>query len=162
MNPSWAALKYFDEQEFLNIVQGEAKLSTTAAIGRKPKVLNLPEKFYKNAGSVNSSSSVYSVGSIFKQQTNQQQIHSRRSIPDSISSTGSEKCVRISAKNLSGSDIISTNINEAAGIAFSNCTCGITQPEQHISNPIHDVEDLAWPNIELKQRPTTLTDSSSP
>ncbi|KAI7888571.1 uncharacterized protein EV154DRAFT_425564 [Mucor mucedo] len=151
LNPSWAALKYFDEQEFLNIVQGEAKLSTTAAIGRKPKVLNLPEKFYKNADS-SSSSSVYSVGSIFKQQTNHQQTHSKSS-----DSTGTETSVRISAKNLSGSDIISTNINEAAGIAFSNCTCGMTQTKQHTSDQSHVVEDLAWPQVELKPRPLTPT-----
>lgn len=88
------------------------------------------------------------MGSIFKQQTNHQQTHSKKS-----DSTGTESCVRISAKNLSGSDIISTNINEAAGIAFSNCTCGMTQSKQHTSDQSHAVEDLDWPQIELQPRP---------
>lgn len=161
LNPSWAALKYFDEQEFLNIVQGEARLTTAAAIGRKPKVLTIPEKLYKNAGydsssaSVYSAHSAYSVGSMFKQQTNHQHTHSKKSDSVSTSSSGTESCVRISAKNLSGLDILSTNINEAAGTAFSNCACGMTQPKQHPFDQSHAVEDLAWPNVELLPRSTT-------
>ncbi|KAL0093770.1 alternative NADP(H) dehydrogenase [Phycomyces blakesleeanus] len=40
LNPTWAALKSFDEQQFLRIVQGEAAASSLA-IGKKPKKLDL-------------------------------------------------------------------------------------------------------------------------
>ncbi|KAI8875141.1 hypothetical protein K501DRAFT_135305, partial [Backusella circina FSU 941] len=46
LNHTWAALKYFDEGEFLNIVQGEVS-PTSNAIGKKPKVLDLPRKIKK-------------------------------------------------------------------------------------------------------------------
>lgn len=43
LNPTWAALKYFDEKEFLEIVQGEARVVKTA-VGKKPKILGLSGK----------------------------------------------------------------------------------------------------------------------
>ncbi|KAG0167927.1 hypothetical protein DFQ30_005515 [Apophysomyces sp. BC1015] len=41
LNPNWAALKSFDEQQFLRIVQGEAAASSLA-IGKMPKYLEAP------------------------------------------------------------------------------------------------------------------------
>ncbi|KAF7728505.1 hypothetical protein EC973_006058 [Apophysomyces ossiformis] len=41
LNPNWAALKSFDEQQFLRIVQGEAAASSLA-IGKIPKYLEAP------------------------------------------------------------------------------------------------------------------------
>ena len=42
MNPSWAALKYFDEQQFLRIVQGQGSIDSSHVLGRLPRKLNLP------------------------------------------------------------------------------------------------------------------------
>lgn len=42
MNPSWAALKYFDEQQFLRIVQGQGSINSSQVLGRLPRRLNLP------------------------------------------------------------------------------------------------------------------------
>ncbi|KAI8145842.1 hypothetical protein BJV82DRAFT_554763 [Fennellomyces sp. T-0311] len=44
LNPSWAALKYFDEQQFLKMVQGESANSSTV-IGRMPRRLTLPSNY---------------------------------------------------------------------------------------------------------------------
>ncbi|CAO3663898.1 unnamed protein product [Rhizopus stolonifer] len=43
LNPSWAALKYFDEQQFLSIVQGQGSISSSQVLGRLPRKLDLPE-----------------------------------------------------------------------------------------------------------------------
>lgn len=42
LNPSWAALKYFDEQQFLRIVQGQGSINSSQVLGRLPRRLNLP------------------------------------------------------------------------------------------------------------------------
>lgn len=42
LNPSWAALKYFDEQQFLRIVQGQGSINSSHVLGRLPRKLNLP------------------------------------------------------------------------------------------------------------------------
>ncbi|KAI9256279.1 hypothetical protein BY458DRAFT_519562 [Sporodiniella umbellata] len=42
LNPSWAALKYFDEQQFLNIVQGQGSIHSSQVLGRLPRRLDLP------------------------------------------------------------------------------------------------------------------------
>ncbi|CEP17521.1 hypothetical protein [Parasitella parasitica] len=42
LNPSWAALKYFDEQQFLKIVQGQGSINSSQVLGRLPRKLNLP------------------------------------------------------------------------------------------------------------------------
>ncbi|CAO3642813.1 unnamed protein product [Cunninghamella echinulata] len=39
LNPSWAALKYFDEQQFLQLVQGQRLYTTHGVIGRLPRLL---------------------------------------------------------------------------------------------------------------------------
>ncbi|KAI8379768.1 uncharacterized protein BYT42DRAFT_569957 [Radiomyces spectabilis] len=43
LNPNWAALKVFDEQQFLRIVQGEA-VASTLAVGRLPSRLDVTSK----------------------------------------------------------------------------------------------------------------------
>ncbi|KAG1139507.1 hypothetical protein G6F37_009713 [Rhizopus arrhizus] len=43
LNPSWAALKYFDEQQFLNIVQGQGSINSSQVLGRLPRKLDLPK-----------------------------------------------------------------------------------------------------------------------
>ncbi|KAK4509158.1 uncharacterized protein ATC70_007508 [Mucor velutinosus] len=64
LNPSWAALKYFDEQQFLKIVQGQGSINSSQVLGRLPRKLNLPvqaqppqlqhsrSKFQKSSSSV--------------------------------------------------------------------------------------------------------------
>ncbi|KAI8084038.1 uncharacterized protein B0P05DRAFT_535957 [Gilbertella persicaria] len=42
LNPSWAALKYFDEQQFLKIVQGQGTINSSQVLGRLPRKLDLP------------------------------------------------------------------------------------------------------------------------
>lgn len=42
LNPSWAALKYFDEQQFLKIVQGQGSINASQVLGRLPRKLALP------------------------------------------------------------------------------------------------------------------------
>ncbi|KAI9271325.1 hypothetical protein BY458DRAFT_555693 [Sporodiniella umbellata] len=42
LNPSWAALKYFDEQQFLRIVQGQGTIHSSQVLGRLPRKLELP------------------------------------------------------------------------------------------------------------------------
>ncbi|KAI8352895.1 hypothetical protein BD560DRAFT_357841 [Blakeslea trispora] len=44
LNPSWAALKYFDEQQFLKIVQGQGTIHSSQVLGRLPRKLDLPSK----------------------------------------------------------------------------------------------------------------------
>ncbi|CAO3600450.1 unnamed protein product [Absidia cylindrospora] len=39
LNPSWAALKYFNEQQFLQLVQGQQLYTTHGVIGRLPRLL---------------------------------------------------------------------------------------------------------------------------
>ncbi|CAO3613191.1 unnamed protein product [Cunninghamella blakesleeana] len=39
LNPSWAALKYFDEQQFLQLVQGQQLYTTHGVLGRLPRLL---------------------------------------------------------------------------------------------------------------------------
>jgi hypothetical protein len=118
LNPTWAALKYFDEKEFLNIVQGEAKLTTTSAIGKKPSILDLDNEGESDG------CSILSVNSIFNhhhQQHQQQQQQTKKKttslspcVHDSALSTQSsiEVPLEISTTNLSGSDIISSQHQE--------------------------------------------------
>jgi hypothetical protein len=49
LNPSWAALKYFDEQQFLRIVQGQGTINSSQVLGRLPRRLNLPSDFSNDA-----------------------------------------------------------------------------------------------------------------
>ncbi|KAL9554968.1 hypothetical protein MBANPS3_002570 [Mucor bainieri] len=64
LNPSWAALKYFDEQQFLKIVQGQGTINSSQVLGRLPRKLNLPAQTqppqlqHSRSKSQNSSSSV--------------------------------------------------------------------------------------------------------
>lgn len=64
LNPSWAALKYFDEQQFLKIVQGQGSINSSQVLGRLPRKLNLPAQAnppqlqHSRSKSQNSSSSV--------------------------------------------------------------------------------------------------------
>lgn len=64
LNPSWAALKYFDEQQFLKIVQGQGTINSSQVLGRLPRKLNLPAQAqppqlqHSRSKSQNSSSSV--------------------------------------------------------------------------------------------------------
>ncbi|KAI9475960.1 MAG: hypothetical protein EXX96DRAFT_506771 [Benjaminiella poitrasii] len=44
LNPSWAALKYFDEQQFLRIVQGQGTINSSQVLGRLPRKLSLPSE----------------------------------------------------------------------------------------------------------------------
>lgn len=138
LNPTWAALKYFDEKEFLNIVQGEAKLSTTA-IGKKPSRLNLnvPDTFYRNSSCSNST---YSVSSIFKQQTN---AHIKKGTAESsfsLASSTSEAHLHVSATNMSGSDMVTTT-NEIcdATVAALSCSCSTKHLKRHNIGAIQDV-----------------------
>ncbi|KAG0177049.1 hypothetical protein DFQ29_005308 [Apophysomyces sp. BC1021] len=48
LNPAWAALKYFDEQQFLRIVQGQA-IGSTHVLGRLPRRLMLPNNHFPNS-----------------------------------------------------------------------------------------------------------------
>ncbi|KAI9497800.1 hypothetical protein BDB00DRAFT_916219 [Zychaea mexicana] len=59
LNPSWAALKYFDEQQFLKMVQGEAA-SSSQALGRMPRRLTLPSNYASSLISQTSSLSLNS------------------------------------------------------------------------------------------------------
>lgn len=43
LNPNWAALKYFDEQQFLRIVQGQGSINSSHVLGRLPRKLDLPQ-----------------------------------------------------------------------------------------------------------------------
>jgi hypothetical protein len=51
LNPSWAALKYFDEQQFLRIVQGQGSINSSQVLGRLPRRLNLPSDLSNDAQS---------------------------------------------------------------------------------------------------------------
>ncbi|KAI9274459.1 hypothetical protein BDA99DRAFT_497542 [Phascolomyces articulosus] len=62
LNPSWAALKYFDEQQFLKMVQGEAG-SSSQALGRMPRRLTLPSNYASSLISQTSSLSLNSISS---------------------------------------------------------------------------------------------------
>ncbi|KAI7872825.1 hypothetical protein BDF14DRAFT_1960819 [Spinellus fusiger] len=55
LNPTWAALKNFDEQQFLKIVQGEAA-ACSLAVGRKPKKLDVVKQPISRTGSFSSNS----------------------------------------------------------------------------------------------------------
>lgn len=39
LNPTWAALKCYDEQEYLQMVQGESSSPITQPFGRLPRTL---------------------------------------------------------------------------------------------------------------------------
>lgn len=103
LNPTWAALKYFDEKEFLNIVQGEAKLTTRTAIGKKPSVLELDDSRDSDSYSMSS------VNSLINHHHQQQQIKKKTTLlsPCMHNRALSTQSLEISTTNLSGSDIIS-------------------------------------------------------
>lgn len=185
LNPSWAALKYFDEKEFLNIVQGETSLATSTAIGKKPRTLDLPETYYRDS-IVNkaSSASIRSTNSsIYYQQQQQTNDHhytkkssqSSTTSPDTLSPSpsSSENILRVSATNLSGSDIITTNNHNE--LTFSNtvqnpCLCSYsnlknTKVTCHSPSGIVP-EDVSWlskssnSNGVLCPRPSFLSSKS--
>ncbi|KAI7901454.1 uncharacterized protein BX663DRAFT_514469 [Cokeromyces recurvatus] len=52
LNPSWAALKYFDEQQFLRIVQGQGSINSSQVLGRLPRKLNLPSDYNSRSSSL--------------------------------------------------------------------------------------------------------------
>ncbi|KAI7856029.1 hypothetical protein BDC45DRAFT_549318 [Circinella umbellata] len=58
LNPSWAALKYFDENQFLKMVQGES--ASSSALGRMPRRLTLPSNYATSLVSQTSSMSLNS------------------------------------------------------------------------------------------------------
>ncbi|CAO3685146.1 unnamed protein product [Rhizopus stolonifer] len=78
LNPSWAALKYFDEQQFLRIVQGQGSIHSSHVLGRLPRKLELPG----NQRPVDSRSILSPTRSISRQ-SNSSTAFSRR--PDQIS-----------------------------------------------------------------------------
>ncbi|KAI8370073.1 hypothetical protein EDC96DRAFT_606765 [Choanephora cucurbitarum] len=66
LNPSWAALKYFDEQQFLKIVQGQGTIHSSQVLGRLPRKLDLPSKstsLLQHARAMSTNSSVSSKAS---------------------------------------------------------------------------------------------------
>jgi hypothetical protein len=190
LNPTWAALKYFDEKEFLNIVQGEAKLTTATAIGKKPKVLDLPNSYYRNNAANNNnssssgssdSSSMLSFNSFIKQQTNYYpQLHQKKSISSlSPSSSGQDPIhsrdsyLRVSAVNLSGSDILSCS-NSTSESSFAKYSykelpdppCnefeGDTITKTTTTAPECNDNVFCWPIDKLKPRPSLGSPFSSP
>ncbi|KAL9559520.1 hypothetical protein PS6_000732 [Mucor atramentarius] len=147
LNPSWAALKYFDEKEFLNLVQGEARLTTKAAIGKKPSILDLDRNSSSDSCSILSVNSIISHHHILphqQQQTKKKTTSLAPCMPNrtlSIQST-IEVPLEISATNMSGSDIISTQHRDnvlflaAASVSTpalstqrSSCACTFTSNE---------------------------------
>lgn len=191
LNPSWAALKYFDEKEFLNIVQGEANLATSSAIGKKPRVLDLPDTYYRDfAENRSSSASIKSSNSSIyfqnQQQTNDHHNNTqntKKSSPTSTTSpdtlspspSSSENILRVSATNLSGSDIITTNnqteMTLSNTVVQNPCLCSysnLKRTKVTCHSPSSTLpEDLNWPssgsgsiNGVLAPRPSVLSSKS--
>ncbi|CEP19547.1 hypothetical protein [Parasitella parasitica] len=113
LNPTWAALKYFDESEFLKLVQGEARQATSSAIGRKPGVLALDKNNH-----------LLCIDRVVNHQRHQQQQTAKKttSLAPSMHSQALSTLstvemlpLEISATNLSGSDVISTQQHANTG-----------------------------------------------
>lgn len=136
LNPSWAALKYFDEKEFLNLVQGEARLATTAAIGKKPRMLDLDKSSSSSTSStsISDSCSILSINSILShhhllQHPQQPQPQQTKKKTTSLAPCSHDRALsthstikvplEISATNMSGSDIIS--IQHQDNVLFPPC-----------------------------------------
>ncbi|KAL0143998.1 hypothetical protein V8B55DRAFT_1482594 [Mucor lusitanicus] len=132
LNPSWAALKYFDEKEFLNLVQGEARLTTTAAIGKKPRTLDLDSN-----SSISDSCSILSKTTSLKPCLHNRTLstHSTVEVP-----------LEISATNMSGSDIISIQHQDYALFP---------PPPAPPSQPQRPSCACSYTSNQLKPRPST-------
>ncbi|KAI8087908.1 uncharacterized protein B0P05DRAFT_530617 [Gilbertella persicaria] len=154
LNPTWAALKYFDEKEFLNIVQGEAKLTTTAAIGKKPKALDLPGSHYCQE---DSNSSIFNLSHLVKQQTNKKTtslLTSSRSNSSTNLTAQFHRDLQISTKNMSGSDVISSSSSSSPLESQLKKELISTQNTSHS-------DEFVWPKDNLKPRPTHKTSMST-
>ncbi|GAN02637.1 pyridine nucleotidedisulfide oxidoreductase domain containing protein [Mucor ambiguus] len=161
LNPSWAALKYFDEKEFLNLVQGEAKLTTTAAIGKKPRMLDLDRNSNNSDScSILSVNSIISHHHLLQQQQQQQQTKMKTTslkpcTHNRTLSTHSavEVPLEISATNMSGSDIISTQPQDQALFPFSAPVASVSAPD--LSQSQKSSCACSYTSNQLKPRPST-------
>ncbi|KAI8639862.1 hypothetical protein BD408DRAFT_391541 [Parasitella parasitica] len=156
LNPTWAALKYFDEKEFLSLVQGEVKRTTTAAIGKKPRVLYL-----------NRSNSILHLNSTIRhQQTKNKAISLSPNMHNRLSPTQSATSeilpLEISATNLSGSDIISTQHHDTKAFPPASlsprkgsccCACSL-----QTNQPVSQQQTCLLPRPRLKEE-TRLIDT---
>ncbi|KAI9485713.1 MAG: hypothetical protein EXX96DRAFT_546179 [Benjaminiella poitrasii] len=107
LNPTWAALKYFDEKEFLSIVQGEAKF-IRAAIGKKPRRLDLPDLYYMHNPP------------------------SEDIEPFTMSSVGGQDLLlQVPATNLSGSDMLSSDEENKYSRELCNPSPSTTWSNEH-------------------------------
>ncbi|KAI8992508.1 hypothetical protein BDB01DRAFT_717517 [Pilobolus umbonatus] len=146
LNPTWAALKYFDENEFLEIVLGESRVSATA-IGKKPKVLGLPHT---------SKRSDHSLLACKNKHTHQHHISQRKTLMPYEGSN--EAVLSISATNLYGSDILACPCRNDSEIDAT--TIMESQPPSPTS--ITKSSDyLNWANEKLKPRPTPSSSNNS-
>ncbi|KAL9554934.1 hypothetical protein MBANPS3_002591 [Mucor bainieri] len=159
LNPSWAALKYFDEKEFLNLVQGEAKLATTAAIGKKPRMLDLDRSSGSDSCSILSVNSIISHHHLMQHQQQQQTKKKTTSLKPYLHnrtlSTHStvEVPLEISATNMSGSDIISIQHQDSVLFPPSAPVTSVSAPT--LSPPQRPPCACSYTSNQLKPRPST-------
>lgn len=130
LNPTWAALKFFDEKEFMEMVQGNTTSFTSSlAIGKKPKLLYLPESYYTstafttntshpdNNNKHNQKSDSHSILSFnmthpIRQASTHSPKKSSTILTPSLHSRASSRNtvdLHVSTTNLSGSDILSVH-----------------------------------------------------
>ncbi|KAG1218554.1 hypothetical protein G6F35_008222 [Rhizopus arrhizus] len=140
LNPSWAALKYFDEKEFLHIVQGETKSSVPAAVGRKPKALDLPKDFRAQC-------------CIKHYQGKQIEQHSP---PISSGSSVRRRLYdKSSITNLSGSEVISKS--DLSSNDTWNCICASENENEDTISLQEQTIEGNWKNRALGPRPQSVS-----
>lgn len=116
MNSSWAALKYFDEQQFLQLVQGQQLYNTNGVIGRLPRLLTFASLEQQQAMSASSqrSSTVRSSTASTTQawyENNSSRFGSTMSVHSSSTSGSADSCTSSSSQSRSNSNSSSATVS---------------------------------------------------
>ncbi|KAI7902737.1 uncharacterized protein BX663DRAFT_510308 [Cokeromyces recurvatus] len=111
LSPTWAALKGFDEIEFINIVQGESSFMSKG-IGRKPKVLGLPNTLYKRNSSIDAIYPENHSNSNVSYKKRVASLSPSESIKRASLINGHDLLLQVYSTNLSGSDVLYNEVTE--------------------------------------------------
>lgn len=114
LNSSWAALKYFDEQQFLQLVQGQQLYNTNGVIGRLPRLLTFASLEQQQTMSISRSSTIRSSVTSTTQawyENNSSRFGSTMSVHSSSTSGSADSCTSSSSQSRSNSNSSSVTVS---------------------------------------------------
>ncbi|KAI9313217.1 hypothetical protein BX666DRAFT_1980726 [Dichotomocladium elegans] len=140
LNPAWAALKLFDEQQYLKMVQGEA-LHSCGVIGKMPRRLTLPARYAPNyAPNLTAAIKALAIEEGDEEPVNLQQSQSSKTpSTGTMTKAALEKC-KLSG-NLTSSTSVATGVSKYASSSSSNLSsCTVSSSSSSSSSSSESIK----------------------